>query len=51
MDIQKLTVSDLFFGFYTEGTEKEAEEFLNNYPYFKDVFTPKELSQDFRNRL
>ncbi len=51
MDIQKLTVSDLFFELYINGTEQEAEEFLNKYPFFKEIFTPKELSQDFKDRL
>lgn len=48
---KKLTVSDLFFNLFNEGTKEEAKEFLELYPYFKDVFTPEELSQDFKNRL
>jgi len=51
MENKKLTASDLFFNLYTEGTEENAKEFLNNYPYFRGVFTPKELAQDFLDRI
>jgi len=51
MSNKKLTASDLFFNLYCNGTEKEAKEFLKMFPYFKDTFTVKELSEDFQNRL
>ena len=51
MNDKKLTASDLFFGLYVEGTKENAKEFLENYPYFKDVFIAEELSQDFQDRL
>ena len=51
MNDKKLTASDLFFNLYQDGTEKEAEEFLQKFPYFQDVFTAKELSKDFQDRV
>ena len=47
----RLTVSDLFFNICLEGTEKEAQDFLEKYPYFKRVFTAKELTKNFQERL
>jgi hypothetical protein len=47
---KKLTASDLFFNLYNEGTEANAQEFLALYPFFKEIFTAKELSADFINR-
>lgn len=51
MDRKKLCASDVFFNLYNDGTEQEAQEFLEQYPFFNDVFTPQELSQDFQNRV
>jgi hypothetical protein len=51
MNDKKITASDVFFNLYTNGTVQEAQEFLESYPYFKDVFTAEKLTQDFQHRL
>jgi len=51
MDLKKLTASDLFFNLYNEGSLKNAQEFLNFYPYFQDTFTAKELAEDYQERV
>ncbi len=51
MDTKKITASDLFFNISGEGTIEDAKVFLDTYPFFKDVFTAKDLAKDYRNRL
>lgn len=48
---KRTTASDVFFNLYQDGTLSEAQEFLSLYPYFRDVFTPEELVQDFQDRV